>query len=97
MQKELKLDDWDVGYDDDRLNEHNMREIALSIHWRKYNANHNIVGLLVPNATRRDHKVAATIMQWLGTNVGMSFLDSAMHDAVQTNKAARRILDSLRR
>ena len=94
-QKELKLDNWNVGYDDHRLDQHNPRELVFAHEWQKENSMWAIVNELIPDATRRDHKVAATIIQWLGTNVGMGFLQKVVDNAVTTDHAFRRIRDSL--
>jgi len=33
-----------------------------------------LTNTLIPNATERDKIIAATIIQWLGSNVGMEFI-----------------------
>lgn len=89
---EFKLGDENIGYDLDRLNAHNPREVAMAIAWKKENLNWNIVNKLIPNATFRDQKVSATIIQWLGTNVGMCFLETALKSALQNEAVVKRLL-----
>lgn len=68
-----------VGFSANRLHPDadNPREVAFAASWEKVNSpvfGHPTVEYLIPNSTERDAKVAATIIQWLGSNVGMSFL-----------------------
>lgn len=54
----------------------NPREVTFADQWQRMNVAPNVplIPLLVPDCTDRDEQVAATITQWLGTNVGMSYL-----------------------
>ncbi len=59
----------------------NSREITFASLWQEENdeeARRNIIGHLIPDLTERDERVAATVIQWLGSNVGMSFLAEAI-------------------
>lgn len=61
----------------------NPREVAFAEEWEKENSSafHNrptLEYLLGMPAGIRDTTVAATIVQWLGSNVGMSFLRNAL-------------------
>ena len=68
-----------IGFHSRRLNDDtNTREIKLAKNWEKYNkSNSPIMDYLVPDQTERDQRVAATIIQWLGTNVGRAFLEES--------------------
>jgi len=75
-----------VGYDKHRLdvNYPENGERALAEAWVKQNADRGssgFLGLLVPAPDQRDAKVAATIIQWLGTNIGSAFLASVMRQS----------------
>ena len=68
----------------------NPREIAFAGQWAKENEHDrpgtqssvgNILRTLVPDAGQRDATVAATLMQWLGSNVGMCFLCDVIGDS----------------
>lgn len=61
-------------------NQDNPREVAFAVKWAEENKHpgQNILAHLIPGYTDRDARVAATIVQWLGSNVGMSFLKEAM-------------------
>ncbi len=68
-----------VGLSAHRLSKeaNNPREVAFSEQWKEENqggAGGNLLQSLVPLADQRDATVAATIIQWLGSNVGMCFL-----------------------
>lgn len=71
------------GFRKDRLNhpDFSAKERAFAKEWAdsvhttpSSKGDYHILEALVPNATERDAAVAATIIQWLGTNVGSSFL-----------------------
>jgi hypothetical protein len=69
----------------------NPREVTFAHLWQEEHdraARRDIVGHLIPDLTERDVSVAATIIQWLGSNVGMSFL----HDAAKRNPKIREFL-----
>jgi hypothetical protein len=67
------------GYFKQRLkpNANNPREVAFAEQWKVENRE-RVTGFimqhLVPGYTKRDAEVAATVVQWLGSNVGMSFI-----------------------
>ena len=72
-----------TGFNSIRLNDSfNSREIAFAEQWAKVNSdsdNHkffsrNLFDYLLEDNTERDQQVAATVIQWLGTNVGQAFL-----------------------
>jgi hypothetical protein len=71
-----------VGFSSYRLNpnQDNPREVAFALQWTEENQHPgpNILAHLIPGYTERDAQVAATMMQWLGSNVGMSFLEEAI-------------------
>jgi hypothetical protein len=60
-----------IGYSANRL-PYNNRERAFAEQWHK-EAPH-VLGRLVEDPTDRDCAVAATIIQWLGSNVGKDFV-----------------------
>lgn len=72
------------GFHKSRLQpeQNNPREIAFAEEWKEENdwkgQRRNLLQALVPNATERDAEVAATIIQWLGSNVGMGFIIEVM-------------------
>lgn len=43
----------------------------------------NTLGHLIPDVTPRDAQVAATIIQWLGSQIGAEFLDRATEKLVK--------------
>ena len=59
----------------------NPREVTFAKLWSEENnakeRRHLLSQLLQDKVTQRDAQVAATVVQWLGSNVGMSFLDAA--------------------
>ena len=55
----------------------NPREAAFAKQWHQENnekENRRLLNNLVPIRTQRDATVAATVIQWLGSDVGMGFL-----------------------
>ena len=72
----------------------NPREVAFARQWAKENDHDectrcsagNILRTLVPDAKQRDATVAATLMQWLGSNVGMCFLGDVIHDSPEVRR-----------
>jgi len=71
-----------VGFYPDRL-KHSERETAFAKAWKHENTvpgKTQLLMQLIPDATERDAQVAATIIQWLGTNVGMCFLHDVVRD-----------------
>lgn len=51
----------------------NPREVSFAEQWREENQYGQLM-YLIPALTPRDEQVAATVIQWLGSNVGLSFL-----------------------
>ena len=74
----LRLDH--VGYDKHRLTVHpgNEVEVAMAQEWalqNNVNKHTRTLDYLIPDPTQRDAKVAATIVQWFGTAVGLCFIN----------------------
>jgi hypothetical protein len=57
---------------------YNKRERAFAEQWEIENKQSRTLDKLTLASTDRDIEVAATIIQWLGSNVGMAFLSAAM-------------------
>lgn len=81
-----------TGFSANRLNPKcdNPREIAFATKWDAMNdpAMHStIIGHLIPQATERDVQVAATIAQWLGSNVGISFIREVAEKCPEVRKS----------
>ena len=79
----------------------NPREVAFARQWRKENdwdkpgtqsSAGNILRTLIPDATQHDATVVATVMQWLGSNVGMSFLGDVIRASPDVTRWIRDIL-----
>ncbi len=72
----------------------NPREVAFAAEWDRANGGEQerhpyftpLVHHIVPNATQRDLQVAATVVQWLGTNVGMGFLREVIEKSPEIKK-----------
>lgn len=61
------------------LNQDNPREVAFAKQWSKeQDEGHILANLIGKDFTDRDAMVAATVIQWLGSNVGMSFLEESI-------------------
>jgi len=79
------------GFHKNRLEQNNPREVVFSEVWKRKN-HEGVLGLsttveiLIPDCTERDAKVAATIIQWLGSNVGMSFLYEVLRKSQETRE-----------
>lgn len=76
------------GYDDHRLTDpiRNESEITLATEWVKWNKDdgpHGFIKHLIPDPTQRDAKVAATIIQWLGTSIGLAFFAETIRQSPQ--------------
>lgn len=67
-----------VGLAKHRLKEDNPREVAFTKVWKRENKNSYRLLTLIKDASQRDADVAATIIQWLGSNVGIAFLNSVI-------------------
>jgi len=68
------------------LKQDNPREIAFAAQWAKEQKQGRILFHLLPNASQRDAEVAATIIQWLGSNVGMSFIEEVLDSSPEVRK-----------
>ena len=74
------------GFHVARLNEHNTKEVCFAKAWEKQNddikatMSKPTLSVLIPDCTQRDAQVAATIIQWLGSNVGMGFLHEVFRE-----------------
>ena len=72
------------GRYDDRLlaNRDNPREVAFADQWDRENDRKGfgrpVLDALIEDWTNRDAEVAATLIQWLGSNVGFSFLEESL-------------------
>ena len=72
------------GFQLHRLNPNagNPREVAFAAQWAKEQEYGKLLFHLLPDSpTQRDANVAATVAQWLGSNVGMSFLEEVIRDS----------------
>lgn len=64
-----------------------IREKALADKWEIENpapgqfGHQPVLNALVPDCTQRDAQVAATVIQWLGSEVGFNFLQEALDAA----------------
>lgn len=57
----------------------NPREVAFHKQWKKEQEEGKILSHLIgAKLTQRDAAVSATVIQWLGSNVGMSFLEEVI-------------------
>lgn len=67
----------------------NPREVVFARLWQEQNDLQHTLEYILSNDNRRavvserDIEVAATVIQWLGSNVGMSFLTSAIEASPQ--------------
>ncbi len=57
----------------------NPREVAFAKEWDRINnpKDYSVTtarACIIPEITERDMQVAATVIQWLGSNVGMGFI-----------------------
>lgn len=74
--------------------QNNPREVAFAEQWDFEQVNNQILNSLVglgphKEITDRDKEVAATLMQWLGSNVGMSFIIESMRREPEIRKFLR--------
>lgn len=69
-----------IGKSSNRLYSDNPREVVFAELWQRENDLHHTLEYLLgdnnrPNPISEEEiEVAATVIQWLGSNVGMSFL-----------------------
>lgn len=83
-----------TGLHADRLHKDagNPREVAFARQWVKDNEGRRkgfhgrVAGTLIPDCTERDAAVAATVIQWLGSNVGMAFLQSVIKSSPEVRQ-----------
>jgi hypothetical protein len=81
------LNNPEAGFSANRLrpDANNPREVAFVDAWNKENLpNHqgfSLLNHLIPNCTDRDRKVAVTMIQWLGSGVGTSFLCDVINES----------------
>ena len=76
------------GFSKHRLSRPDLsaKEIAFAKAWEKCGAVQTMSGTthilesLIPKATQRDATVVATIVQWLGSNIGTCFLFDVLAD-----------------
>ena len=75
----------------------NDREVSFAEQWKDQNSGmcHTLL-YLIPDCTERDATVAATIIQWLGSNVGMAFLREVIssNENVRNNLTGNALLRS---
>lgn len=67
-----------TGMSNNRLHEGNPREAAFIAQWRKEQKDGDILRHLIGPYTARDAQVAATVIQWLGSNVGICFIEETI-------------------
>jgi hypothetical protein len=72
-----------VGKSSNRLHPaaDNPREVAFAMEWSDMNDHKKCkptLAYLLDGFSDRDAEVAATVIQWLGSNVGMCFLEDAI-------------------
>lgn len=92
-----------------RLNIHNLEEMVFAEEWKKKCESYNLLSyllttcvgdaLFMDNVSQRDAFVAATIVQWLGTNVGSGFLQTVYERILKEkpdNKIAREMLQRMK-
>jgi len=80
-------------------NQDNPREVAFAEQWSKEQAEGRVLGHLIGNDfTVRDATVAATVIQWLGSNVGMSFLEDVIRSEPKISQyLTQRVGEALRK
>lgn len=77
------------GFHEIRLIQGNPRESTFSIKWKEENNRPDgsqLIQMLIPECTERDTQVAATVIQWLGSNVGMCFLSNVIRESPETRQ-----------
>ena len=80
------------GFSSNRLHSKadNPREVVFAKAWQHENEISGTLAALIPDCQPRDAQVAATVIQWLGSNVGTCFLRTviaakSVRDAVTPN------------
>lgn len=57
----------------------NPREVAFAEQWAREHEHHDLLAILLAESpTEEERHAVATVIQWLGSNVGMSFLREAL-------------------
>jgi hypothetical protein len=88
-----------AGIGSNRLQD-NPREVEFARNWQRENdlvdtlakllspieANSRIPRTLIPRPSQRDIAVAATVIQWLGSNVGMEFLRQVIQSSPEIQR-----------
>jgi hypothetical protein len=79
------------GFHFDRLHPRaeNPREVAFAQQWddeHDFEHRRSLVHHLIPDCTERDRVVVATVIQWLGSNVGMSFIEDVIRKSPEVKK-----------
>jgi len=88
-----------VGLHANRLakNALNPREVAFADQWEEENAVGDILSWLLGDGVKkatpseRDREVAATVIQWLGSNIGLSFIIESAKRSPEIAKWLRQI------
>ena len=65
----------------------NVREVQFAEAWVEENKVRGTLQHLIPRCEERDAQVAATIIQWLGSNVGNSFLSKVIDGSPEIRKS----------
>jgi len=85
-----------TGLHANRLKETELsqREIAFAKQWTDENERQSgysaqLLEYLINNPSERDQIVAATIIQWLGTNVGMNFIGQVIESCPQVEQTLK--------
>lgn len=56
----------------------NPREVAFAEQWKLENRTGRTLDHIIPHYNDRDEMIAATVIQWLGSNVGIAFLQDVI-------------------
>lgn len=84
IDPDMKTPKWIVeGYRTNRLKPKadNPREVAFAKQWKEEQAYEDVLFRLVDPLTEGERRSVATIIQWLGSSVGFSFLRAALDRA----------------
>jgi len=85
------------GFSKARLhpNSGNDREVAYAKAWVEENKISDTLKHLIPECTDRDAQVAATIIQWLGSNVGNHFLGKVIAENENISASLQDVISHL--
>ncbi len=80
------------GFSTNRLSKqaNNPIEVVFAKKWKKENSWDTYsptVSYLIPDCTKRDSQVAATIVQWLGSPVGQGFLCDVISESPELQRS----------